>query len=145
MDNALVYVDYNNNIHYRHSAEAQDVQLTNSGNDSKIYNGIPNWVSEEEVFEDNKALWWSPDGTKLVYGVFKDSLVEVVMLPRYGNWKTEGTNRQGYPFLQYSSQDNFRYPKVSQIFPSYLCWYLLSNHEGRRSEPHCDSVVCGCW
>lgn len=133
VDNALVYVDYNNNIHYRHSAEAQDVQLTNSGNETKIYNGIPDWVSEEEVFEDNKALWWSPDGTKLVYGVFNDSLVEVVMLPRYGNWKTEGTNRQGYPFLQYSSQDNFRYPKAGGVNPTVTLWFADVGEPGREN------------
>ena len=39
----------------RPSAEAADIQLTDSGEDGVIYNGIPDWVSEEEVFEDNKV------------------------------------------------------------------------------------------
>ena len=68
---------------FRHSAEGEDLKLTKSGKESLVYNGIPDWVSEEEVFEDNKAIWWSPDGTKLVYGVFNDTLVETVTLPRY--------------------------------------------------------------
>jgi len=121
--NAIAYVDYNNNIHYRHSAEAEDLQLTNSGNTSVIYNGIPDWVSEEEVFEDNKALWWSPDGSKLVYGVFNDTLVDTVNLPRYGHWHNKLTNRQGYPFLQYFIMDQFRYPKSGTTNPTVTLWY----------------------
>ena len=39
-----------------------------------IYNGIPDWVFEEEVFEDNFALWWSPDASKLVINAFKQSI-----------------------------------------------------------------------
>ena len=44
----------------------RDVQLTNNGIPGVFYNGIPDWVFEEEVFEDNFALWWSPDASKLV-------------------------------------------------------------------------------
>ena len=47
-----------------------------------LYNGIPDWVSEEETFEDNKALWWSPDSSRLVYGVFDDTDVDIINLPR---------------------------------------------------------------
>ena len=121
--NAIAYVDYNNNIHYRHSAESEDLQLTNSGNDTVIYNGIPDWVNEEEVFEDNKAIWWSPDGSKLVYGVFNDTLVDIVNLPRYGNYLNEGNNKQGYPFLQYFMLDQFRYPKAGTTNPTVTLWY----------------------
>ena len=39
-----------------------------------IYNGIPDWVFEEEVFEDNFALWWSPDASKLVINAFNQSI-----------------------------------------------------------------------
>ena len=41
----------------------------------QVFNGIPDWVFEEEVFEDNYALWWSPDGNKLVWGHFNDTEV----------------------------------------------------------------------
>ena len=46
-------------------------------------------VSEEETFEDNKALWWSPDSSRLVYGVFDDTNVDVLQLPRFSNLKDE--------------------------------------------------------
>ena len=44
----------------------RDVQLTTTGVADQVYNGIPDWVFEEEVFEDNHAIWWSPDSSKLV-------------------------------------------------------------------------------
>ena len=120
--NAIAYIDYNNNLHYRHFAESEDVQLTKNGIDGVIYNGIPDWVSEEEVFEDNKAVWWSPDGSKLVYGVFNDTLVDTVSLPRYGSWSSLKADKQGYPFLQYPVHDTIKYPKSGTTNPSVELW-----------------------
>ena len=59
-------------IHRTHHANIfyfyifRDVQLTNNGLPGVFYNGIPDWVFEEEVLEGNEALWWSPDSSKLV-------------------------------------------------------------------------------
>ena len=59
--NAIAYVDYNNNIHYRWqqqklrhflndqfraTAEGDDEQVTTNGIDGQVYNGIPDWVSK---------------------------------------------------------------------------------------------------
>ena len=63
----------------------QDAKVSDNGQQSVIYNGIPDWVFEEEVFEDNKALWWSPDATKLVWGSFDDSQVDVYLLQKYNS------------------------------------------------------------
>ena len=85
-------------IWYRPSVVSQDVKLSDKGEQSKIYNGIPDWVFEEEVFEDNKALWWSPDATKIVWGSFDDSNVNVYLLQKYGTlWPGEPV--QQYPEL----------------------------------------------
>ena len=61
--NAIAYVDYNNNIHYRcdnrgispqgritndnfrATAEGEDEQVTTNGIDGQVYNGIPDWVN----------------------------------------------------------------------------------------------------
>ena len=67
-------------IYYRNSVLSQDEQLSDTGEAWVIYNGIPDWVFEEEVFEDNRALWWSPDATKLVWGSFNDSEVKTYLL-----------------------------------------------------------------
>ncbi len=40
--------------------------MTFTGEDALIFNGVADWVTEEEVFEDSKAVWWAPDGQTLV-------------------------------------------------------------------------------
>ena len=112
-----------NIIIFRHSVEAEDIQLTHTGVESLIFNGIPDWVTEEDVFEDNSALWWSPDGSKLVYGVFNDTMVNVVNLPRYGSWHKSRIDSQGYPFLQYPEMEELRYPKAGTTNPTFALWY----------------------
>ncbi|KAI0244490.1 hypothetical protein L0F63_001144 [Massospora cicadina] len=39
-----------------------------------VFNGIPDWVYEEEVLAGNSALWWSPDARLLAYLKFDDRL-----------------------------------------------------------------------
>jgi len=114
--NGLIYVDIDNNIWYRPSVVSQDVKLSDKGEQSKIYNGIPDWVFEEEVFEDNKALWWSPDATKIVWGSFDDSNVNVYLLQKYG------TLWPGEPVQQYPELMEVRYPKVGTRNPVNNLW-----------------------
>jgi len=51
---------------FRREAEGTDERLTTTGEDAIIFNGVPDWVFEEEVFEEAKALWWAPNGKALV-------------------------------------------------------------------------------
>ena len=103
---------------YRKTVMSQDIKLTTNGVASQIYNGIPDWVYEEEVFEDNSALWWSPDATKLVYGSFDDSDVDIYFLAEYGSWK----RIDQYPFWA-----EVRYPKVRFLWLLLLNPNLMSN------------------
>ena len=73
---------------------------------SQVFNGIPDWVFEEEVIEDNHALWWSPDGNKLIWGHFNDTEVGSYLLPDYGGWKQIESYPDYFPV---------RYPKVRKI------------------------------
>ena len=127
----------------RPSAEAEDIQLTHTGKDNQIYNGIPDWVNEEEVLEDNKAIWWSPDGSKLLYGVFDDTRVDIVQLPRYGYYKNKGVNLQGYPFLQYFMQDSFRYPKAGTVNPRVTLWCAFLGPPGKNQLSQTMSIFEG--
>ena len=99
-----------------------------------VYNGIPDWVSEEEVFEDNKALWWSPDGGKLVYGVFNDTLVSSVTLPRYGSWHSQKLDGQGYPYFQYPVMQTIKYPKSGTTNPTVSLWVASLGPPGTDSQ-----------
>ena len=92
---------------------SQDSQITDDGQAFNVFNGIPDWVFEEEVFEDNKALWWSPDATKLVYGSFNDTEVDTYLLQSYG----QPDNLRQYPDLL-----EVRYPKVGRVNPVSALW-----------------------
>ena len=47
------------------------VRVTSTGNTS-LFNGVPDWVYEEEVFSADYALWWSPDSHKIAFLSFDE-------------------------------------------------------------------------
>lgn len=109
-NNALIYV-YQNNIYYRPEAEVpNDYQITNTGVFGTIYNGVPDWVYEEEVFSSNKALWFSPSGNKLAFGYFDDSNTPIMTIPFYGY--------PGSLTFQYTSAIPIHYPKSGTTNPT---------------------------
>lgn len=57
----------------------------------------------EEVLSDNHAVWWSPDGSKLLYASFNDTLVKDFSFPIYGPMEHV-----------YTTITNIPYPKVSK-------------------------------
>ncbi|XP_053209557.1 dipeptidyl peptidase 4-like isoform X2 [Panonychus citri] len=81
----LVFV-YNNNLYYQPSVNAPSVQLTHDGNESVIYNGIPDWLYEEEILSDSNAIYWSPGGERVVYIQFNDSQVDTIGLTFYNDF-----------------------------------------------------------
>ena len=83
-------------------------------------------------------MWWSPDSTRLVYGVFDDTEVDILILPRYGSWSTAKNNRQGYGFLQNFLHDQFRYPKAGTTNPAVS---LVSAEVGSPTRPVRQSVL----
>ncbi|XP_072762346.1 venom dipeptidyl peptidase 4 isoform X3 [Anoplolepis gracilipes] len=108
--NALIYV-HQNNIYYRPEAEvANDYQITSTGEFGTIYNGVPDWVYEEEVFSSNKALWFSPSGNKLAFGYFDDSNTPIMTIPFYGY--------PGSLTFQYTSSIPIHYPKSGTTNPT---------------------------
>ncbi|CAL7939159.1 unnamed protein product [Xylocopa violacea] len=114
--NALVYV-YQNNIFYRPQAEvAEDYQITDTGVFGTIYNGVPDWVYEEEVFSSNKALWFSPSGSKLAFGYFDDSHTPIITIPFYGY--------PGSLTFQYTSAISIHYPKSGTTNPTVKLFYV---------------------
>ena len=51
------------------------VFLPGDGKLDVVYNGIPDWVYEEEVLASDNAIWWSPDRKFLCYMRFDDTQV----------------------------------------------------------------------
>ncbi|XP_076165408.1 venom dipeptidyl peptidase 4 isoform X2 [Ptiloglossa arizonensis] len=114
--NALVYV-HQNNIYYRPRADkAVDYQITDTGVFGTIYNGVPDWVYEEEVFGSNKALWFSPSGTKLAFGYFDDTNTPIITIPFYGY--------PGSLTFQYTSAISIHYPKSGTTNPTVKLFYV---------------------
>ncbi|XP_022237849.1 prolyl endopeptidase FAP-like [Limulus polyphemus] len=102
VNNQLVFVK-NNNIYYVPNVGADWIQITNDGKEGEIYNGIPDWVYEEEILFTNIAIWWSEDGKKLCFATFNDSNIHEMKYPFYGNF---GDENNIYPKII-----NLRYPK----------------------------------
>uniref|UniRef100_A0A8B9IL65 Dipeptidyl peptidase 4 n=1 Tax=Anser cygnoides TaxID=8845 RepID=A0A8B9IL65_ANSCY len=102
----LAYV-WNNNIYIKASPTAAPVQITNNGEENKIFNGIPDWVYEEEMFGTHSALWWSPNGNFVAYASFNDTEVPVIEYSFY----SEDT-------LQYPKTIRIPYPKAGAKNPT---------------------------
>ncbi|KAK7492831.1 hypothetical protein BaRGS_00015969 [Batillaria attramentaria] len=82
-------------------------QITNTGSDD-IYNGVPDWVYEEEILSSDHALWWSAGSTYLCYAVFNDTKVPVYHFPFYGD-----------PSNAYPTQKPISYPKPGFTNPTF--------------------------
>jgi len=70
------------------------VRITDDGEENKVYNGIPDWVYEEESIGTNNVLYWSPQATRLAY------------------LKTNDTNTN---IIEYSMYDQPQYPRTVKI------------------------------
>ncbi|CAK1551630.1 unnamed protein product [Leptosia nina] len=101
---------YENNVYYQSNMTNDPVQVTSSGQSNVIYNGIPDWVYEEEVFSSNNALWFSNDGSRLAYATFDDSNVREMKIPTYGV--------PGSAEYQYTTHRSIRYPKSGTTNPT---------------------------
>ncbi|XP_073675195.1 uncharacterized protein abi3bpa, partial [Garra rufa] len=99
----LVYI-FENNIYYQPDVKNSSLRLTSSGRDGLVFNGITDWLYEEEVLHSSAAHWWSPSGSSLAFLTINDTLVPNMQLPRF-----TGTL---YPRAQ-----QYPYPKAGQMNP----------------------------
>ncbi|XP_055070593.1 inactive dipeptidyl peptidase 10 isoform X3 [Misgurnus anguillicaudatus] len=99
----LVYI-FENNIYYQSDVRSNSLRLTSSGREGVVYNGIADWLYEEEILHTHVAHWWSPDGERLAFLVLNDSLVPKMVLPTF----TGSTYPKG---------KHYPYPKAGQLNP----------------------------
>lgn len=78
----LIYI-FENNIYYRSDVRSNALRLTSSGKEGVIFNGIADWLYEEEVLKTHIAHWWSPDGEVLAFLVLDDTEVPNMALPQF--------------------------------------------------------------
>lgn len=76
-------------------------RITHDGS-STIFNGVLDWVYEEEIFDSNLAMWWSPDSTHIAYLRSNETNVHDIRLQHY-------TQENSI----YPEETVVKYPKVS--------------------------------
>ncbi|UZJ54602.1 hypothetical protein CBS101457_003922 [Exobasidium rhododendri] len=100
--------------------------VTTTGNQN-IFNGVPDWVYEEEVFSGDTAHWWSPDGKRVLYLELDETQVKTYSFPIYNP-----TNINGKASL-YPQSVNMKYPKPGTPNP-VVSVYVYEVHTGRKYE-----------
>ncbi|KAJ8073809.1 Dipeptidyl peptidase 4 [Marasmius tenuissimus] len=83
-----------------------------------VFNGIPDWVYEEEIFGDRFTLWFSPDGEYLAFLRFDETGVDTYTI-QYFMDRPAAKIAPSYP-----DELPIRYPKVGTTNPTVEFWLL---------------------
>ncbi|MBW0489795.1 hypothetical protein O181_029510 [Austropuccinia psidii MF-1] len=113
---SIVYV-FHNDIYLIQSPDQvySPIRLTNTGTPT-IFNGICDWVYEEEVFSSSQAIWWSPDSKKIIWLSLDESKVPTYDLTVYN--PTPST----YQINPYPHDLKMKYPKPGYSNPIVSVW-----------------------
>ncbi|KAH0614780.1 uncharacterized protein H6S33_000416 [Morchella sextelata] len=84
-------------------------QITDDGG-VDVFNGVPDWVYEEEIYGDTKVLWFSPDGENLAFLRFNETGVPTYTIPYYMDSQSKAP--------PYPRELELRYPKVGETNPT---------------------------
>ena len=110
-----------NDIYYKATIKTSAVErLTRSGVPGTVYNGVTDWLYEEEILGSEVALWPSRSGARLAYLTFNDTEVELITLRNFS------------PEEKFSHMDKVRYPKVRPA----LC-HETSHHDNYVEAGSC--------
>ncbi|XP_059617511.1 inactive dipeptidyl peptidase 10 isoform X1 [Phlebotomus argentipes] len=120
---ALVIVA-DNDIYLRQSpSDEEDIRLTNTGQTDTIYNGVPDWLYQEEIFSSPEAIWGSSDGTHIMYMSFNDSNVNAMSYPWFSAGPiiaSSGVTSGGI----FPETRTIRYPTPGTQNPEIQLWIL---------------------
>ncbi|TCD69053.1 hypothetical protein EIP91_008951 [Steccherinum ochraceum] len=92
------------------SPSALPVRITHTGNDS-VFNGVTDWVYEEEVYSSPLALWWSPNSEKVAFLSFDETAVDDYTYPIYN------PTPDSHTVVEYPEQFTMKYPKPGHNNP----------------------------
>uniref|UniRef100_A0A8C1NLN1 Dipeptidyl-peptidase 6b n=1 Tax=Cyprinus carpio TaxID=7962 RepID=A0A8C1NLN1_CYPCA len=124
LDTISVFI-FENNIYYKAQVNSPSVRLVSTGSLGVVFNGLADWLYEEEIFQSHIAHWWSPDGLRLAYATINDTLVPKMEIPMFTN-------------ALYPSGQEYRYPKAGEENPDiYLSVVSLNGplHTVRMRKP----------
>jgi len=118
-----------NDIYLRTGPATEDVRLTDTGEPGVIYNGVPDWLYQEEVMPRPQATWPSPDGTRILYATFNDTRVSALQFPWFGAQLGQDGGGSSSP-LSASRRGSFppsrsvRYPTPGSPNPEVELWVM---------------------
>ncbi|GAA6091977.1 dipeptidyl aminopeptidase-like protein 6b isoform X1 [Tachysurus ichikawai] len=92
----LIFI-FENNIYYQDTVKVKPIRLVTTGREGVVFNGLTDWLYEEEIFRSHAAHWWSPDGLRLAYATINDTLVPRMELPMFTGGLYPGTQEYRYP------------------------------------------------
>lgn len=105
--NELAYVK-GNNIYIYSSQEGKTIQQVTDDGSEQIFNGRPDWVYEEEVFANDRTLWWSPNGKFLAFTRINETEVKEFTIPYFVQ-----NENDTYPDMK-----SIKYPKTGTSNPT---------------------------
>uniref|UniRef100_A0A8C5X9P7 A-type potassium channel modulatory protein DPP6 n=1 Tax=Malurus cyaneus samueli TaxID=2593467 RepID=A0A8C5X9P7_9PASS len=100
----LIFI-FENNIYYCAHVGKQAIRVVSTGKEGVIFNGLSDWLYEEEILKTHIAHWWSPDGTRLAYATINASRVPTMEIPIYTG-------------ITYPTVKTYHYPKVGMENPT---------------------------
>ncbi|CAK9292247.1 unnamed protein product, partial [Gordionus sp. m RMFG-2023] len=100
---ALVFV-YENNIYYLPDVMTTPIKITNSDPNDLIYNGVPDWIYEEEILMSPCAIYWSINSALFAYVQINFSSVPKQPIIEYGS------KERIYPLVK-----SVPYPKTQKM------------------------------
>uniref|UniRef100_A0A670ZGI2 A-type potassium channel modulatory protein DPP6 n=1 Tax=Pseudonaja textilis TaxID=8673 RepID=A0A670ZGI2_PSETE len=105
---------FENNIYYCAHMGKQAIRVVSTGKEKVIFNGLSDWLYEEEILKSQIAHWWSPDGTRLAYATINDSRVPLMEIPMFTG-------------SLYPKAEAYHYPKVGTENPSISLHAVVLN------------------
>merc|ERR1711892_587963 len=137
--NILIYVS-KNNLYWKpdgaKETAADDATITNDGEVDNVFNGIPDWVYEEEVLGVNYAHYINGEGSRIAFAQFNDSLVPDFRYPHYGN-------PQDILHSQYPEYRVVRYPKAGEVNPTMTLFVRTVGED--LNKPVAPPVEVSAW
>lgn len=136
-DSLAIVVDNNIMIIENLDVVETHVNVTVDGS-PLVYNGIMDWLYEEEVFESSPAIYWSPDGSQLAYLKLNDTLVGEVPYPWFVMPEVS----------PYPSFKTVRYPKAGTTNPRASAHvYTLATGATSTMQllPDTEYITCLSW
>lgn len=101
-------------------------QITHNGG-PVMFNGVPDWVYEEEILSDRSALWFSPDAKYIAFLSFNEMGVGTYRIPYY---------MAGQKVAPRDPKDlELRYPKVGTTNPTVQLNILDVKTKKTKSVP----------